>query len=339
MTRQFAAGRRLGLIGLALTSLVAQSLSAGAQQAEPFYKGKTVSVIMPFASGGGYDFYARLVARHLGKHLPGTPAVIVRYMPGAGGLTALNHMFTLAVADGTVLAIPPADIVLNEALRAPGVEYKVAGFNWIGRISDSAAITVTWHTSKVASIDDAKRTETVLAGAEAGAPSSENPRVLNRVVGTKFKIVGGYRSASEMLLAMERGEVNGAYTSWSNIKATKAHWLRDKLISILVVYNGSRSPEMPDVPAMTELGASEQDRQTLMLYASNGEIGKSLIAPPAVPPQRLAELRTAFDAMVKDPALLAEIDTAKADFGPLSAGPLQEIIGRIKAPSDTANLR
>jgi tripartite-type tricarboxylate transporter receptor subunit TctC len=330
------AARRSAL--LLLTLITVLPLQAAAQDGEPFYKGKVVSVIMPFTSGGGYDFYARLAARHLGKHLPGAPSVIVRYMPGAGGLTALNHLFNRAPADGTVIGVPPADIVLNEALNSPGVEYKVAAFNWIGRISDSAAITITWHTSKVKTIEDAKRVEAILAGAGPGAPGTENPKLLNRVIGTKFKVVPGYRSAAEALLAMERGEVDGAYTSWSNIKSTKEAWLRDKRINILVVYTTARSAEMPNVPSMVELGASEQDRQALLLYASGGEIGKSLIAPPGTSPQRLAELRAGFDLMIKDPALLAEIEAAKADFGPLSAKPLQEIVARIAdSPSHVAN--
>ena len=312
----------LALAGLPPSEVQADDVTA-------FYSGKQVRFIIPYGPGGGYDFYGRAVARHIGRHVPGQPVVVPQNMPGAGTLKATNYIYAQAPKDGTILGVPSSSIALNEVLNVPGVAYKSKDFTWIGRVAYSVDITFTWHASKVQSIQDAMKIETQLAGAGPGSSGTLNPRLLNYLVGTKFKVVLGYPSSGAMMLAMERGETDGAYGSTTTLRTRKPDWLRDKKVNILVQYTDRRYPDAADVPTMVELGKTATDKDVLKLFATSSFFGKVVLSTPGVPADRVKALRTAFDSMIKDATFVAEMGKAKADIGYLSGADVQTEIESI----------
>jgi tripartite-type tricarboxylate transporter receptor subunit TctC len=317
---------RIGLAAVAATAVFASSWPVWAQSAEQFYRGKTINVYIGFAPGGSYDYFGRLLARHYGQHVPGHPNVVAQSMPGAGSFKAANYVYSVAPKDGTAMGIATQTIALEEALGTPGVMYKSAEFNWIGRATAIVEVTLTWHTSNAKTIEDAKRYETPVAGTGSGSPSEGYPKLLNGVAGTKFKVITGYPGSTDGMLAAEKGEVDGALTSWNTLRISKQDWLRDKKINLLVQYTLERESDLAEVPAIVELGKSDIDKQVLAFYASGAAVGRSFMAPPGMATDRVKVMRTAFDDMLKDPEFLAEIDKAKAEFKPMSGEKLQELI-------------
>lgn len=316
--------RAVASVGLAV---IAWTFAApvSAESVADFYKGKTINVYIGYGPGGGYDLYGRLLARYIGSYVPGNPTVVAQNMPGAGSLKAANYLYNVAPKDGTALGIITQSTPQEEALGTKGIQYHAKDFIWIGRMTSNVELTVVWHTSGIKSIEDAKRTETIVAGTGPTTPSEVFPRVLNGVVGTKFKVVGGYRGSADGVLAMEREEVTGALIGWATIKSTKQPWLQEKKVNILVQYAMKRHPDLPDVPTMVELGKTDEDRKILALYASGADIGRAFLAPPKVPADRVQALRTAFDKMVKDPQLLADIKRGNIEFDPMSGAELQKL--------------
>ena len=200
--------------------------AVAAQGADQFFKGKTINLYIGFGPGGTYDYYGRLAARYLGRYLPGEPTVVAQSMPGSGGLRAANYLFSAAPKDGTAIGVIPQTAAIEDALRNPGVQYKAAEFNWIGRMTAILEVHFTWKTSKGKTIEDARQHEIPLAGTGSGSPSEGYPKLLNAFAGTKFKIISGYPSSTEGMIAMERGEVDGALTSWNTVKRTRQHWIK-----------------------------------------------------------------------------------------------------------------
>lgn len=297
-----------------------------AQSPDPFYKGRTISMVSGFTPGGSYDFYSRLVARHLGRHIAGNPAIVIQAMPGAGGLNAANHLFNVAPKDGTAIGILSQTLAIEEALGAPRIQYKSAQFNWIGRVASTVEVTLTWNTAKAKTIADARSLPVVLASSGPGSALDSYPRVLAHAGGFNFKIVSGYKGSSESLLAMEKGEVDGTGTTWNTLKINRKPWLDEKKVNILVQYTRKRAADLPDVPAAVELGRTADDRALLDFYMGGAEVGRAFLAPPGIDPLRIAELRTAFDAAMKDPDFLAEINRANAEFSPMTGAELQAIV-------------
>lgn len=316
--------RRIAAMAGILSAAVAGS--AAAQSPAEFYKDKTVTVTIGFSPGGTYDLFGRMVARHIGKHLPGSPKVIAQNMPGAGSLRAANWLYSVAPKDGTQLATVSQSMAIEEALGNKAVRYKAAEFNWIGRVTSNIEVHVIWHASKGTTIEGAKSAVIPVASTGPGSPSEAYPKLMNALLGTKFKLVRGYPGSTNGLLAMERGEVDGALTSWNTMKSTRKKLLDDKKMILLVQYVSQRSPELKDVPAVVELASNDEDRKLLAFAASSAEVGRSILAPPGVPADRVAALRAAFDAAMKDPALLAEVNKARLDFVPASGAELQKII-------------
>jgi tripartite-type tricarboxylate transporter receptor subunit TctC len=297
-----------------------------AQNSEQFYRGKTVNLYIGFSAGGSYDYYGRLVSRYIGKHLPGNPTVVAQSMPGAGSFKAANYIYNVAPKDGTAMGIVSQTMALEEALGTPGIKYKSANFNWIGRVTNIVEVTLTWETSKAKTIEDAMKYVTQVASTGPGSPSMGYPLLLNALAGTKFKIITGYTGSTAGMLAMERGEVDGALTSYNTLNVSKQDWLKNKKINLLVQYTLERSPEMPNVPSVVELGKTAEGKQMLGFYAGGGEIGRSFLATPGIPADRVKVMRAAFDATMKDPAFKAEIDKSKAEFNPLPGEKLQKLI-------------
>jgi tripartite-type tricarboxylate transporter receptor subunit TctC len=324
------------LAGAAL--LLATSLAARAAEPDTSFKGQTVHLYVGFAPGGTYDYFGRLVARHIGRHLPGNPTVIAEQMPGAGSFTAANFLYARAPKDGTALGIVSQTMAIEEALGAPGVQYKAARFNWIGRATSVNEVSLTFHTSKTKTIRDAIGHETTMASTGAGSPSDTYLKLLNEVAGTRFKLVGPYPASNDSMLAMERGEVDGAFTSYATLKISHQDWLRDNTINILVQY-GERSADLPDIPYAVDLATTDEGRRLMAFYVSSEQIGRAFLAPPETPADRVSALRQAYDETMQDPEFLHEIAQSHVEFNPLSGDKLQLLVAQTANVSPTVIAR
>src|SRR5215470_6391346 len=320
-------------IAAILFACVAQS--AGAQPAEPFFKNKVVNLYIGFAPGGTYDYFGRQVGRFIGRYIPGNPTVVVQTMAGAGSLQAANFLYAQAPRDGTAWGVVTQTLALEEALRSPGAHYKAAEFTWIGRMTSILEVHFTWKTSKAKTFADARLHETPVAGTGAGSPSEGYPKLLNALAGTRFKIISGYPGSTQGMLAAERGEVDGGLTSWNTLKRTKPAWIENRDVNVLVQYGLQRHPELREVPSVLEAASTPEGRQVLAFYVSGAEVGRSLLAPPGIPADRARTLRAAFDAMLKDPDFLAEIEKSGQEFQPAPGESVQKLIAAAaNAPRD-----
>jgi tripartite-type tricarboxylate transporter receptor subunit TctC len=313
---------------LAIAVLLLTADDAAAQPVDEFFARKTITITIGYTSGGSYDLYGRMVARHLGKHIPGQPTVIAQNMPGAGSLKAANYLYEVAPKDGTALGIIVESAALEQALANPAVQYDAGKFTYLGRVATSNNIFMQWHRAKVQSLEDAKRLETSLAGTGPGSIAETVPRLLNALVGTKFKLISGYPASSEAMLAMERQEVDGASSSWAGVKVGKQAWLRENKIRIILQTAPERIAELPQTPSLGEIGETPEDKQVFALYASGSAIGRSVLAPPGVPVERAKALRTAFQAMVKDGDFVADIQRLNVELDPLSGEQLERLVER-----------
>jgi tripartite-type tricarboxylate transporter receptor subunit TctC len=324
--------RRTMLAATAALAIAAQAAPAFAQSAEEFYKSKSsIEIIIGYPPAGSNDVYSRLLARHLGKHLPGNPNVIPKNMPGAGSFLALNHVFNIAPKDGSVIGLGAPTSALDERLGTQGVRFKTAEFNWIGRIDSLINMVFMWHTSKVKTIADAQKIESTLAGTGAGSTVSIYPNALNNVIGTKFKLVMGYKGSSEAQLAVERGETEGHSTSWTALKVGHPDWLRDKKVNVIVQFAVKPHPEMAGVPTAPSLARNDEERKILTAIVNASEVGTAFFAPPGVPKDRVTLLRRAFDATMKDPEFIADANKLKLTLGAMTGEELQETVGEVSA--------
>ncbi len=310
---------------------LALALSAGpalAQQTpERFFAAKrTINLYIGYAPGGSYDLYGRMVARHLGKYVPGNPTVVPQNMPGAGSLQAANFIYSVAPKDGSALGALGETLVMEQALRNPGVKYDATKLTWIGRIASSNNIHLVWHTAKSQSIEDTKTIEMTVAGTGPANVAETVPKLLNALIGTKFKVVSGYPSSGPGMLAMERGEVDGAGTSWAVVKSQHQAWLKEKKVKIILQNLPERAADLPDVPALVELAKTDFERQLLGLYASGGAIGRAISAPPGLPDDIAKALRDAFMNMTKDADLLSEAGRANLDVEPADHLALEKVV-------------
>jgi tripartite-type tricarboxylate transporter receptor subunit TctC len=316
--------RRLAVLIVAGATLAPGALCA--QTAEQFFKDRSLAFTVAFNPGGTYDTYARFAARYLPRHIPGHPAIVVRNMQGAGSVRGATYLAAKAPRDGSGIGMISQAIAVKQVLYDPAIRMDVGAFNWVGRITSVVEATIVWHTSPTKTIEDARRCETVLAGAGVLGTPDINPRLMNHFAGTKFKIVNGYPGAAATMLAMERGEVEGAYTGLETLLSTRKDWLAQKQINVLVQYATERHRLFPDVAAMTEFGRTDDERRILSLYGSAADIGIALVAPPDVPADRLAVLRRAFQAMVADPEFLADAKARQMEVEPATGEALQAMI-------------
>jgi tripartite-type tricarboxylate transporter receptor subunit TctC len=300
--------------------------AASATESEPFFKGKVINLYVGFAPGGTYDYYSRTMARFIGRHIPGAPTVIVHTMPGAGSFQAANFLYAVAPRDGTALGMITQNAAIEEILRTPGVQYRATEFNWIGRVSGIREVHFTWKSAKAKTIEDATQHETQLAGTGPGSPSDSYPKLLNAFVGTRFKVISGYPGSTQAMLAMERGEVDGALTSWHTLNRAQPAWLANRDINLLVQYGFERHPDLPDVPTMLDLARTDEARQVFAFVLGNTLIGRSIVAPPGIPAERVKVLRDAFKATLDDPDFRAEIDKSQSEFDPAPGAAVQRYI-------------
>jgi tripartite-type tricarboxylate transporter receptor subunit TctC len=310
---------------LLLSLFLGPGLISGAA-ADDFYQGKTVNFIIGYPVGGGYDTYSRLIVAHLGEHLAGRPTVVPLNMPGAVTIRATNYLYNEAPKDGTVIGMIDQSIYLNQILGTSQLRADAGRFNWIGRIVGNSAVLYAWHLSPVKKIQDAFARELIVAA--GGVSSRLNWLVLNSVVGTRLKLISGYPGTGEERIALERGEIEAMSQPWPIIRTELAQWLDDKKISLLVQTGVDRNPGLAGVPRMIDLAQSDDDGALLTLFSTPSTIGRSVVAPPGLPPQRVAELRRAFVETLHDPALLREVEHAKLDLEPLPGEELQAAVAR-----------
>ena len=316
------------LILVAISAALIMGPAKAQQDPASIFGKKTITVFIGNTAGGTYDLYGRLVARFIGKFIPGNPAIVPENMPGAGTIRAANHVYNVAPRDGTALGVVAETVAVEQAIGNTAVRYDAAKFTWIGRMVSSAGVHIMWHTSKVQSLDDARIYEGLTAGTGAGNVAETVPILLNALLGTKFKLVRGYPSATEAMLALERGEVEGTAVNWTSIRTVRADWLRENKVKVIFQYLGQRNPKLPDAPALGELGNDEEARQLFRLYGSMGDIGRSLFAAPGLPAPNAKILRDAFNSMVQNQDFTAEANRLGAELEPATGEELQAWIGK-----------
>lgn len=288
--------------------------------------GRSITLIVTSEPGGGYDLYGRLVARHLGAHLPGQPKIVVQNMPGAGGIVGANYVYNLAPRDGSIIAVLPEILAIGQLIGNESGKYDARRFAWIGRANSNVGVQHTFTSSGILTIEDAKRREVVAAGVGPASYSVIFPKLVNALLHTRFKIVAGYAGASAANLAFERGEVDTVDTPWSVLKATHADWIAQKKIAILVQYCIGRPPDLPNIPAVVDLAQNDEQRRIFQLYASGCAIGRSVAAPPGLPAEMVATYRAAFLDTMRDPALLEDAKKGGIELNPLPGEDLQKMV-------------
>jgi tripartite-type tricarboxylate transporter receptor subunit TctC len=305
---------------------------ADAASAADFYKGKRLKFLIGFGTGGGYNLYSRHVARHMGRHLPGKPKFIAQNMSGAGSIRLTNYLYNKAPRDGTVIGMVAQAIPLAQLLNYKGVKFDIQKFNWIGNATVSTGVSTAWHKTPFKTFEDTKKQEMILPATGGRSTSTIVPRVMNAILGTKFKIIQGFQGAGQMNLAMERGEVHGrgsnTLASWA---ATTPDWVRDKKIVFLVQYGPKKDPRIPNVPLLQDLATNDEDRQVLELVSALPAIGRPITAPPGVPAGRIKALRAAFDATMKDKDYIAEAHRLKMELAPTNGAVLAKVVAKVMA--------
>ncbi len=305
----------LRAVFLALTGFVLTSVGVRADLVADFYSGKVISLII--ASGeGGYDAYGRLFARHLHKHIPGSPKVIPQQMPGAGGLQGVNHIYNVAPRDGTVIGLVRRGAIIAQITQPSAARFDITKINWLGNIVAEMPVAVAWHTARAKTFDELLRSEHIVGGTGTSSVHETTPRLFNALLGTKYRIVGGYKGSGDLDLAMERGEIEGVgYDSWSNVKVRKGDMLRRGLVQVPIAFGLDRNPDLPGTPFALDYVRNEEDKQLMKVFFAQDAAARPMIAPPGVPADRLEALRRAFMAVETDAEFLADADKSLLTLG------------------------
>jgi len=323
-------GRRNAvLVALVLAILAQQATAAGV---EDFYKGRTLSIIIGYSVGGGYDTYGRLLSRYIGDHIPGRPTVVPQNMPGAGSIKAANYIYGVAPKDGTAIATFGRTIPVAPLLAAAGATFDGTKFTWLGSISKDTSLCVTLSKSDIKTWDDFLAKPSTFGGEGAGADPDVFARLYKNVYGAKAKLVTGYPGTNDVALAMERREIDGfCGLSWSTLKSVHPDWLNNKSINIIVQAGLRKEPQLPDVPFAIDLARSEEQRQIVKLVLVSQEMARPFAAPPGLPADRRAALLAAFEQTLKDRAFLAEAKMANLDVDPVSAQEIDALLAEVYA--------
>jgi len=324
--------------GAIISALLAAQMAAAQTPAE-FYKGRQLTLIVGSSPGGGYDAQARLLSRHMAKQLPGNPSFVVQNMPAAGSLAATNHLYTIAAKDGSIFGMVQRGMLTATLTNPTGVRFDIAKFNWIGNMASETAVVVAWTDSPIKTTDDLFSKEMIVGGTGPTIDTETTPRLLNALIGTKFKIISGYSGTTEVTLAMERGEVHGLGDwSWSNVKSRRGDYLRDKKIRVLMQSALTKEPDLPDVPLALDYVKNPEDRQIMELIMAQKTVARPLVAPPDVPKDRIDMLRAAFMATGKDPDFMRDAEKSKLDISLTSGADVDAVIARIvKTPPALAD--
>jgi tripartite-type tricarboxylate transporter receptor subunit TctC len=318
-----------GGIAFLVTSALLLPNAVSAQTVEAFYRSRSITMLIGSGAGGGYDTYARIFARHMAKHIPGNPTIIAKNMPAAAGLAAASTLYTTADKDGATIAAFTNGSAMDPLLGNASARYDAQKFNWLGSIGKLQNVCATWHLSPVKTIEAARTREVIVAAAGATSNTAIVPKALNALIGTKFKVIAGYDTGAGLTLAVERGEAEGICgLSWSTMKASRPHWIKDRLLNIIVQMGLEKLAELPDVPSALELVGDPQSRQVLELILIRQEAGRPFAAPPGVPAERLAALRRAFDATLGDAEFRADAEKAQLEIEPLTAGEIETLLAK-----------
>ena len=304
---------------------------AAAEDAASFYKGQQVTVIVPTGPGGGYALYGQIFSRYFGKHIPGQPTVIIKYMPGAGGNVAANYLYNAAPKDGTVVALLFSTLTVTQALQPTGAQFDATKFSWLGSIAPMINGIGIWHKAPTDTLAGAKQQQVVMGATGKSADLYIYPQIMNAVLGTKFKIVMGYDSSGAILLAMQSGEVQGMAMGLEAWYATRPEWMKNKEVNIIAQNGIKRDKSMPDVPTLVELASNAEDKQVLTFLAAPAVLGRAVAAPPGIPPDRLAALQTAFDETAKDPDLVKDLTSRHLSIDPTQGPQIEQFIEKISA--------
>ena len=316
----------IAAVAIACATL-AQPSGAHAQSVAEFYKGKNVELLIGYSGGGGYDVYARLLARHMGRHIPGNPTIVPRNMPGAGSLVLANWLYNVAPKDGTAFGIIGRGTPFDPMLGIEAARFDPTKYLWLGSMNNEVSVCVSWHTSGITKFDELLQKELVVGGTGPSADTDQFPRITNSVLGTKFRIISGYPGGNDISLAMERGEVGGRCGwSWSSVISTRMNWFKEKKVHVLMQLALEKHDDLPDVPLVVDLAKNDEQRATLRLIFARQALGRPFMGPPGVPQDRAAALQKAFMDTMKDKAFLAEADKAQLEITPLSGPAVQKII-------------
>ncbi len=308
---------------------------ASTAHADEFFKDKIITIINSTGNGGSYFNIAQVLTRHMPKFIPGNPGMVVKSMPGGGNVLATNFMYNVAPKDGTHIATINNSIPLHQVLDGKGVRYDASKFNWLGSPGTYNSVAYVWHDAGVKTIADLKQKEITLGGTGVGSSIVIYPMVMNKLLNTKFKIILGYQSTMQIDIAMERGEVAARTGSYSALMADHPDWMPEKKVVLLAQIGGKREIGLEHVPLLTELAENEEQRQILKLVSSPIALGRPYLTPPGVPEERVAILRNAFQAALRDPACLDEMKRIQTDIDPVSAEDIARIVrDTVDAPKD-----
>lgn len=314
----------------AAAALVTVVVPARAQDVAGFYRGKTISLVIGYGPGGGYDLYARLLGRFIGAHIPGNPTIVPQNMPGAGSRSAANWLYKVAPQDGTVIACLSQATPTDQALSQPGVQFDARKFNWIGNLSIVNNILYVSAATGVSAFAQAKSKQLAIGATGASSPSVLYPQVSNNLLGSKFKIIAGYPGGGDINIAVERHELDGRGSdSWASMKATHPDWLRDRSINILFQVGPRREADLPDVPLWTELAGNDDQRQVLALLSGDVSVGRPILTAPNVPAERVRALRQAFDETMHDPQFIDAAKQANMEIHSMGGDELQQAVEKI----------
>ena len=325
---------------LLVLSLFALAATAGQPRAQDavtgFYRGRTVNLIVGYSVGGGYDTYARIFARHIGKHIPGNPQIVVQNMPGAGSLKLANYLYNVAPKDGTVIGMFSRGLAMEPLIGGNNTQYDSTKFAWLGSGTNEFSVFVVWHTSPVKTWNDVVTKSFTVGGEGSGSDPDIYALMLKNAFGAKLKLISGYPGTAEVTLALERGEVDSrASWSWSSLKSLRPQWIVEKKVHFPVQLNLTKNPELPDVPLIMEFAKTDAQRQMLKLVLSRQDMARPFIAPPGLPDDRKAALRRAFDDTMADPELIAEMKARGQEVNPVSGVALEKMVAELYAtPKD-----
>jgi tripartite-type tricarboxylate transporter receptor subunit TctC len=331
-------GGSVGFIvcAVGLTVMLFSTPGAKAQSVAEFYKGKAVDLDIGYSVGGGYDLYARLIARRLGEHIPGNPNVVPKNVEGAGSLRLANYLYTAAPKDGTVIGAISRGAAFDPLFNENGADFDASKFSWIGSANNEVSVCVALTSSGIARFDDLYTTPLTIGSTGAGDDTYQFPALLNAVLGTKFKIVTGYPGGNDVTLALDRGEVQGRCGwSWSSLKATRLNWVLRKRIVVLVQLSLSKHPDLPNVPLIMDLAKTDEQRAIFRMIFARQTMGRPYAAPPGLPEDRLAALRKAFMDTMTDKEFLYDADQNKFEINPVAGDQLEALVEEVyRAPSD-----
>jgi tripartite-type tricarboxylate transporter receptor subunit TctC len=327
----------------ALLSLMLMAIAAtpaASDEVADFYRGKQIKLIIGYAPGTGYDIHARLLGRHLGRHIPGEPTVIPQTMEGAGSLRAGLYVYNVAEKDGLTIGAMNRSMVLAPllgTLEGNQTNFDPRQYGWVGSINSATTVGVVWAASGISKFDDLRQKEVIVSSDQTTSDSYVFAKLMNNLLGTKLKIVTGYSGTTASYLAMERGETTGYMgTSYSSLKATKPDWIRDKKVNILIQVALKPDPELPNVPIITALAKTDAEKQALELLLAPQEMSRPYMTTPGVPPQRLAALRKAFMDTMKDPAFIADAQKLSIDIDPMDGKDINALVEKIYKTSPEA---